>query len=159
MTLWRHHYGDDAFRAALRNEILQHAAVTPSYPSHNRGGWRSDETVLNWPIPEVAQLRLFIEEAVRAAYIDWPAQRLVAWAVVNRNGSQHHRHLHSAALSGIYYLDGDPGSACTVFEFGKAEVRVTPEPGLMVLFPSRTWHSVELHRSSAPRITIAFDAQ
>jgi len=116
--------------------------------------------VLDWPLAEIRQLQLFIEEAVRATHTEWRhAPRLVAWAIVNRNGSCHGRHLHSAAWSGIYYLDGDVGSACTVFEIDRASIRVAPEPGLMVVFPSNTWHSVELHQSPEPRITIAFDAK
>ena len=38
-----------------------------------------------------------------------------------------------------------------------AERHVTPEPGLLVLFPSYMWHGVERFEAAGPRITTPAD--
>lgn len=151
---------DAALLTTLRAAILDHETRRPSFPSHNHGGWRSDQTLFDWPLPEVTFVRDFIQTAVAEVHGVPRLWALKAWAVVNRRGCYHRRHVHTALWSGIFYLDGGIGSARTIFEPAHApDVYITPEPGLLVLFPSRTWHSVEEHNSDEPRITIAFDAR
>ena len=105
--------------------------------------------------------------------------RLCAWANVNRHGDRNESHDHSAEKdtlwSGIYYVDpgegGFPASGLTRFEDRSGvpkeilgnpdpferEHSVTPEPGLMVLFPGKLWHRVEPFLGPGPRITVAFN--
>jgi hypothetical protein len=40
----------------------------------------------------------------------------------------------------------------------EAEFSVTPEVGLLVLFPSYFWHGTLPFKSEEPRLTVAFDA-
>ncbi len=165
--IWQRQWDDPpTFHDALRIEILQRAASTPSHPSHNQGGWRSDDKLLDWPLDAVRALRTHLEQAVvevAATTARRYAYKLRAWAIVNRDGSYHRRHVHGESVwSGIYYVDpGDPGSdcACTVFETAPKPTRIAPVAGLMVVFPSMMWHSVEPHRGVGTRITIAFDAR
>jgi hypothetical protein len=163
-VIWQRQWDDPpTFRDALRTEILQRAASVPSHTSHNQGGWRSYDDVLDWPLDEVRQLRVRIDEAVAdlATASRKRARVFRAWAVVNRAGSYHRRHMHvESTWSGIYYVDtGGEDSACTVFEVAPEPIHVVPEPGLLVLFSSATWHSVEPHHGAGTRITIAFDAR
>jgi hypothetical protein len=162
--IWRRQWDDPlAFRDVLRAEILRRAASVPSHSSHNQGGWRSRDDVLDWALDEVRLLRTRIDEVVVDLATASRKRACVfrAWAIVNRAGSYHRRHTHAESTwSGIYYVDvGGADSACTVFEVDPAPVRITPEPGLMVLFPSTIWHSVEPHHGNGNRITIAFDAR
>jgi hypothetical protein len=164
-VIWQRQWNDSStFREALRSEILQRSVQGPSHPSHNQGGWRSREDALDWPLPEIALLREHIETAVADVQTATGMRlrqpfKFRAWAIVNRDGSYHGRHVHGMSIwSGIFYLDGDATSARTIFET-TPEVRITPVPGLMVIFPSMTWHSVEPHHGHEPRVTIAFDAQ
>jgi Putative 2OG-Fe(II) oxygenase len=102
-----------------------------------------------------------------------------AWANVNRHGDRNESHDHSGdedtLWSGIYYVDpgegGAPTSGHTRLEdrsgVPKEVIRnpdpferehsITPEPGLMVLFPGRLWHRVEPFLGCGTRITVAFN--
>lgn len=148
-----------ALHADLLAEIYRREASTPSHPTHNRGGWRSGEDVLTWPVPGIELLAAHLRASVTTMPRSWmlpPLRHWRAWAVVNRAGSSHGRHLHAqAALSGVYYLTD--GGAATVFELDPVE-RVVPEIGGLVLFAPRTWHHTEPHTDATPRVTIAFDA-
>lgn len=105
-----------------------------------------------------------------------------AWANVNTRGASNDSHSHfwgmrRTAWSGVYYVD--PGSSSsgagvegeTVFEdrvgvprpieadgrpFG-GELTVTPEAGMLLLFPGTLRHRVEPYRGDSERITIAWN--
>jgi uncharacterized protein (TIGR02466 family) len=105
--------------------------------------------------------------------------RVSAWANVNRQGDRNESHDHSGdkdtLWSGIYYVDPGEGGALasghTWLEdrsgVPKEVIRnpdpferehsITPEPGLMVLFPGRLWHRVEPFLGGGARITVAFN--
>jgi hypothetical protein len=140
----------------LYDAILLRAQYEPSHPSYNRGGWRSDEDLLMWPVPAIGQLH----DRVRAAFdeiANTSRKKWQAWAIVNRNGSHHERHKHSGDWTGIYYVTS--GSGDTVFEFPDRIERVTPEVGLLVISPSKVPHYVEPCFGGSPRVTIAFEAR
>lgn len=159
--LWKRQWEDSpSLLVELRDEILRREQRAPSYPSQNVGGWRTPEDVFVRPSQAAERLheraRQAIEDAAPGAKLE-----LRAWAVVNRQGSYHRRHVHGngAVWSGIYYVDpgGEP-SAATCFELKGGEVHIAPVAGLMIVFPAHVWHSVEPHRGDGPRITVAFDA-
>ncbi len=157
----RRRWGGSSLIEELRVEILRREKLAPSHASHNVGGWRSPDDLLDWPLDAITLFRAGIELAVDGAHRRPGAFTFKAWAIVNRAGSYHKRHVHGSEplWSGIYYVDtgGEP-SARTLLELNGGVVYVAPEPGLMVLFPPMTWHSVEPHHGPNPRITIAFDA-
>ncbi len=122
-----------------------------------------------------------VENPNESHFDDW---RLHAWANVNEKGAYNESHDHYSwsnlpLWSGIYYVDpgqlsdGGPVGGETVFELedpigiarpsednGDAfvhEVEITPEPGLMVLFPSTLRHRVEPYRGDSQRITTAWN--
>lgn len=163
--IWRRQWNESsAFLDVLRAEILRRAASEPTYYSKNVGGWRSHDDFFRWPLAEVAELRGRFAHAVAGLPVEHrtrPFRCDRAWAIVNRAGSYHQRHTHGEAVwSGIYYVDaGGVPSARTLFETVDGTVYVTPVPGLMTIFPSSMFHSVEPHLGDGLRITIAFDAQ
>jgi hypothetical protein len=133
--------------------------------SLNVGGWKSGEDFFAWPDAAVQELRQSIVEIVGA-------RSPVAWAMVNRAGSQHPRHQHRAAtLTGIYYVA--PGNAeaitPTVFECpcdgrpvrasDRYELEIEPHPGRLALCRGESWHRVPAYPGDLPRITIAFDVR
>lgn len=141
----------------LEQAILQRMAASQgrSTQSLNVGGWKSPEDFFSWPVPAVQKLRECVVELTNSA------QRLVAWAMVNRAGSHHPRHQHRAALlTGLYYVT--PGNeeevTPTCFECADGTVlEVEPHPGRLVIFRGETWHWVTPVVGDEPRITIAFD--
>jgi uncharacterized protein (TIGR02466 family) len=102
-----------------------------------------------------------------------------AWAAICRAGAYHAPHSHSGrAWSGVYYVDA--GTASTdyrlsgVLEFldpraGVEDVsapgdpygepvRVRPEAGLLVVFPSWLYHWVHPYAGQLPRISVSLNA-
>jgi uncharacterized protein (TIGR02466 family) len=84
-------------------------------------------------------------------------------------------HVHEGALlSGSFYLKVPPESGKFVFRDprpgvihgyvkgavpnGYRDIHLTPDAGLLVLFPCWMEHFVEPHNSDEPRIAIAFNA-
>jgi len=133
--------------------------------SLNVGGWKSGEDFFTWPDETVQALRATITEMVGVS-------SLVAWAMLNRAGSQHPRHQHRAAiLSGVYYVAAGSADAVTptIFEcpcddrlarsIQPYELAVDPHPGRLVLCRGATWHRVPKYLGNDPRITIAFDVR
>jgi hypothetical protein len=142
--------------------------------SINVGGWKSGEDFFSWSEQAVQELRQVIVETVGA-------KSPIAWAMVNRAGSQHPRHQHRAAiLSGVYYVtsgsadaitptifecpcDGGPGRFVRVARPTRGgdryELEVDPHPGRLVICRGEMWHRLPAYHGDLPRITIAFDVR
>lgn len=102
-----------------------------------------------------------------------------AWANVVRNGSYHKIHNHpDCDWSGVYYvaigspdpagppengmiefLDPRMGATTPSLEGPAAlpKLRIPPEPGLMLIFPSWLYHYVNTFHGTGERISIAFN--
>ncbi len=159
--------------------VMQMRAAHPKPAGRtNRMGWNSEDmAVLEQPL--FAPLR----EAVRAACAgvlremgvpDIPFD-LQSWINLHDRGGFNFLHVHEGSLlSGSFYLQVPPGSGKFVFRDprpgvvhgyvkgavpnGYSDIRLTPEAGLLVLFPCWMEHFVEPHDNDIPRITIAFNA-
>lgn len=139
----------------LREAILSRAARSQqSHPTLNRGGWRSGE-FFAWPDPTVAILYQAIARVVRVEQ----RRSLTGWAMINRRGSHHPRHVHQGAVAtGVYVVDpGGRPTTPTVFEIGGDEVPVEPRTARLLLFPADMWHYVPVLSTEGVRVTIAFD--
>jgi tetratricopeptide (TPR) repeat protein len=108
---------------------------------------------------------------------DRPEQALLrAWSVITEGDGFEGWHVHQFGwLSGVYYVqipdeirDGTGREGCIGFglpeelagpapaaSYGITTVR--PEPGLMLTFPSHTFHRTFSHQGSGKRICVAFD--
>ncbi|MEK9672949.1 MAG: tetratricopeptide repeat protein [Rhodospirillaceae bacterium] len=100
---------------------------------------------------------------------------LISWGVVLGDEGFHHMHIHDSGwLSSVYYIRvppsiaRQPNSDAGWLEFGpppptfptKAQhpsLRLQPEEGKLVLFPSSFYHGTLPFRDAAPRITVSFD--
>ena len=98
------------------------------------------------------------------------------WSVINKKNASNTRHIHSNNyISAAYYVKSpensgdivfhDPRSV-TTFRYPKISERNTlnsnvfsikPKEGLLVLFPSYLYHSVDLNRTEEERIVISFN--
>jgi uncharacterized protein (TIGR02466 family) len=173
-----------ALNARLRDTILERERTTPSVAKSNQGGWQSPPDFFLWDEPVVADLSLFVMNAVNiaTARIQIPAHpriefQLFGWAAVNRKGHYNTTHVHPMSTwSGTYYVDaGDeapdaPGAALefshpitaspmTFFPGILPSARlVRPETGMILLFPSYLQHSVRMYTGERPRICVPFNA-
>lgn len=144
----------------------------------NRGGWNSKGHDL-LADPVFADLRDAVLGQCGKALGEMgavdPEFELQSWANVHDRGGFNFLHLHDGCLlSGTFYLQVPQGSGDLVFRDPRPgvlngarkgpqpnackDVRLRPEPGLMVLFPHWLEHYVDVHESDAPRIAIPFNA-
>ena len=111
--------------------------------------------------------------------------RLDAWANVNRWGDYNEAHVHpSSHVSGVFYID--VGGAASATSAGRlvfrrpfsnladlvrgdiealepwwqgTDLELHVQNGTLILFPSALQHWTTAHRSHAPRISVAFNAE
>jgi uncharacterized protein (TIGR02466 family) len=102
---------------------------------------------------------------------------LRGWSLVARDGKYHDWHIHRAGwISGVYYVTAPAAEGINkrqpgVIEFGLRPVagnddklrsyrwQVTPEPGMLLLFPSYYAHRTWPTGVAEPRISVAFDVR
>jgi uncharacterized protein (TIGR02466 family) len=176
----------DAMNDELRALILSGEGAQPSLGRSNIGGWHSRPDFLDRPQPAVAALTTWLTWALRRM-IDATAGpgafkgtlSLSAWAAICRSGAYHAPHSHpDSAWSGVYYVDAGtphpdhPLSGVLEFLDPRAgveavtapgdpygePVRVRPEDGLIVVFPSWLYHWVHPYVGNTPRIAVSFNA-
>jgi uncharacterized protein (TIGR02466 family) len=175
-----------AMNQDLRALILAEEATYPSLGRSNIGGWHSRTDFLNRPDPAVEALTTWIAWALNRM-VDATAgtgsfrgtMSISAWATVCRAGSYHAPHSHpDSAWSGAYYVDAGTnnpdGSLGGVLEFLDPRagveavtapgdpygepVRIRPEAGLLVVFPSWLFHWVHPYAGRTPRVAVSFNA-
>jgi len=183
----RFHVPDaDAMNQELQALILAEEARYVSVGRSNIGGWHSRTDFLNNPEPAVAALTTWLTWAV-SRMIEATAGpgsfqgtlSVAGWASICRAGAYHAPHSHpDSAWSGVYYVDAGSRHPCRalsgVLEFLDPRagveavsapgdpygepVRVRPEAGLIVIFPSWLYHWVHPYAGRSPRIAVSFNA-
>ncbi|MBS0381339.1 MAG: hypothetical protein JSR56_02810 [Proteobacteria bacterium] len=159
--------------------VLQMRAASPEPAGRtNRQGWNSqDMAVLEQPVfaPLRDAVRTGCASAMRDMGVSGIPFDLQSWVNLHDRGGFNFLHVHEGSLlSGSFYLQVPPGSGRFVFRDprpgvvhgyvkgavpnGYSDIHLTPEAGLLVLFPCWMEHFVEPHNSDVPRITIAFNA-
>ena len=171
-----------ALVTALRDGDAEAPAVTRS----GVGGWRTGDDFLESEAPVVRELRDLMAGAVtemlavaKPGAIEGRITRLYGWANLNRPGDYNTTHSHpTSQWSGVYYasvgqsdvarpLSGviefqDPRGAPQAqpfpgFDLGH-KLRLVPEAGLLMVFPSWLLHMVHPFHGQGERISIAFNA-
>ena len=154
--------------AAIRDKAANDAGQVRS----NVGGWHSEDDLLTWPGAAVQALDTAMRQAVdhMMALVTQrqqleTSQTSKAWANICRAGNYHLPHSHATYhWSGVYYVDAGrpapdhPQSGVLEFQdprgavemagtpanpFGRT-VPVTPQDGMMVVFPSWLLHWVRV---------------
>jgi len=147
----------------------------------NFNGWHSKDFDLNDEVPK--KFINAVSSNIKTAFIDmdWDIEKQIIkiksiWAIINEKGASNERHHHgNSALSAAYYVRApkdcgdivfyDPRPA-PVFSHPIAKKpnilnatvnSITPDEGLLVLFPSYLDHSVKPNLSSNQRIVISFN--
>ena len=171
--------------AALKAAILARREQASGVSLSNVGGWQSDPDIMSWPVPELAQLKQWIDQAFgmimgrELETTEFKSRHAIGgWANINEYGDYNRTHIHSNHhWSGVYYVDlGDPSPeigpngaiefldprpAVGVFDLPGVTATGTwtilPEPGLMLMFPSWLRHAVLPYYGEGMRITIAFN--
>jgi uncharacterized protein (TIGR02466 family) len=175
----------EAMNQELQTLILAEEASYLSLGRSNIGGWHSRPDFLNRPEPAVGALTNWVtwvvSQAVGAttgAGVFKGHLSVWAWATICREGSYHAPHSHpDSAWSGVYYVDSgnfNPNRKLSgVLEFLDPRVgveavstpgdpygepvRIRPESGLLVIFPSWLYHWVHPYAGQSPRIAVSFN--
>lgn len=159
------------------------------YGAASTDTWRIDQPAFRHSvaIPQLQALirHAVIDHVSRLDLHDapWVALRpenavLHNWCVLTDADGFEEWHVHQNGwLSGVYYIDvppavrtGDGREGCIVFGLPEdivgddaaaayGETVVRPEPGLLLLFPSHTYHRTFAHGCDDRRICLAFDVQ
>ena len=181
--LWRWSHPSPADLDRFAEHILRLQQRDPVGLSRtNQGGWHSSTALLN--DPELHDLFSWLSRCCLEAMqsFGWDFNQAVpifnnAWAMVNRRGHGNRAHLHANSLfSGVAYLRVPPDSGAICFldprggaqmlmpplmaeasEAARGRHRVTPENGLVLLFPGWLWHEVEPSASDEARICVSFN--
>jgi uncharacterized protein (TIGR02466 family) len=175
----------ESINPLLAKIILEAAQTYPSQGKSNVGGWRSRNDLFHWPVDEVKELGSWIMHCVRQIIEGSVSSdrfrgtlSAVGWASVCRTGNYNAPHIHpESAWSGVYYIDtGDPDSTIPLSSclelldprsaaggvttpgdpFGHP-VRIAPQAGLLIFFPSWLTHWVHPHSGPKERIAISFN--
>ncbi|KAA6183658.1 hypothetical protein F2Q65_15145 [Thiohalocapsa marina] len=88
------------------------------------------------------------------------ALRCGFWLNAMHPGQRTSRHTHDEndeQLSAVYYVTAPPNAGDILFHDHPFQTRVTPTPGLLLLFPPDLLHSVEENHSPDLRLSIAFN--
>ena len=147
----------------------------------NSNGWHSKDFDLNDDTPK--KFINAVSSNINTAFndMDWDIEKQIIkiksiWAIINEKGASNERHHHgNSALSAAYYVCApedcgdivfyDPRPA-PVFSHPIAKKpnilnatvnSITPNEGMLVLFPSYLDHSVKPNLSSNQRIVISFN--
>jgi len=144
-------------------------------------GWHSEDFDLENEQPKyfINSISTNLNEAFKDMGWDVKNQEVKVtsmWSVINKKNASNARHIHSNNyISAAYYVKTpenggdivfhDPRSV-TTFRYPKIAENNTlnsniftiqPKEGLLVLFPSYLYHSVDLNRSEEERIVISFN--
>jgi uncharacterized protein (TIGR02466 family) len=175
----------EAMNQDLEAIILLEEGSYSSLGRSNIGGWHSRPDFLNRPEAAVGALTTWVTWAASkmvhatTGLGAFKGQLSVsAWATICREGAYHAPHSHpDSAWSGVYYVDAggfNPNRPLSgVLEFldprvgveaintpgdpSGDPVRVRPESGLLVIFPSWLYHWVHPYASQSPRIAVSFN--
>ena len=175
-----------AMNEELRALILAEEHGYASLGRSNIGGWHSRTDLLNRPEPAVAALTMWVIWGV-SQMVDATAGpgrfkgtlSVSAWATICRAGAYHAPHSHpDSAWSGVYYVDAgtespdcpssgmlellDPRAGAEAVSapgdpYGEP-IRIRPEAGLLVIFPSWLYHWVHPYAGRTERIAVSFNA-
>lgn len=147
----------------------------------NVKGWHSKEFDLQ--SPSLKKFLNSLNPEISSAINDmgWDTNNQIVkitsmWSIINKQDSFNERHHHgNSALSAAYYVKADRDSGDIVFydprhaftfshpinsqinELNGQTKSVTPQSGMLVLFPSYLDHSVNPSNSTEDRIVISFN--
>lgn len=186
IPLYRYRVEQAGLNEALSKEIAARRKAEQGIENRNRLGWQSEHDFFQRQEEGHARLsRTFAEVTKQTIQLLDPAADfarfgvlLNGWVNINPPGGYNSPHQHSEAhLSGVYYVDvpkakSDSGGAIEFLSphpvrllstlirspLFSDRVRVQPEAGDLIVFPSQLLHWVHPNDSAKARVTIAFNA-
>jgi len=110
-------------------------------------------------LPEVTPVVRFAVAAARRC-LGVEHLRYGFWFNEMRPGHRTSLHSHEEndeLLSAVYYVRAPRDSGRLCLHDGPSQIMITPEAGLLVMFPPDTPHEVEVNRATGVRLSVAFN--
>lgn len=165
----------------LRREDLEGIATSNEYYTHGYTSFFSRNTLYNEP--GFKRLAAFIRQQAShyAARQFWDLQRFeplmtFMWCNVNGKNSYHAEHLHPFShISGVFYVSCAPDSGDISFKDPRPGrmmvpppvahsspensmvIKIRPEDGKLLMFPSFLEHSVAQNPTDTERVSVSFN--
>ena len=144
-------------------------------------GWHSpdlslkDEKMQNF-FQTISPMIKNVADDMRWDIKNFEVKILSCWSIINYKHAYNAAHIHANALiSSAYYVEApdkcgdiifdDPrpgatikkGPYSSVSEWNQGNIRITPKPGLLIMFPSYLTHHVQPNMSEKERTIISFN--
>lgn len=130
----------------------------------NVGGWHSP--IITGYVPELNELFYAILKKLKVLYKEVGVHESLepqigqAWANINKRGDYNQEHFHDGwFFSAVYYVEAPEDCGDFVAKYDSEEIRIKPETGKLLIFPSFVLHYVEPSNSDQDRISIALDSK
>ena len=179
--LWQSKYPEfKENKEIFLNAVMDYKDKNPSVEKSNISGYHSPETLQI--VPELKPLFGYIcQMAIKATndidFIDCDIALTSAWVNINDSRQcMNSEHIHGDVFSGVFYLKAPEGSgkltirnpainrmweganlALQKNQFTAESIRIEPEEGSIILFPSYLPHFVETNNHDEERISISFN--
>ena len=147
----------------------------------NISGWHSKDFDLSQKIPKIFIQSIMNNIQIALNDMEWDLEKQEVkvsnmWAIINQEGAFNQKHQHgNCDLSAAYYVSAHEGCGDIVFydprpapvfshpiakkpNILNATINsVSPQEGMLVLFPSYLEHSVKTNLSNKQRVVISFN--
>jgi hypothetical protein len=130
----------------------------------NVGGWHSP--IITGYVSELNELFYAILKRLRELHKEVGVHESLeqqiahAWVTINKRGDYNQEHFHAGwFFSAVYYVEAPEDCGDFVAKYASEEIRIKPEEGKLLIFPSFVLHSVEPSNSDQDRISIALDSK
>ena len=168
---------------ALDNDLLKQFAYARSSTDRGRvvsnyGGWQSRD-LSSGDCVEIDKMVSYLNGEVKecAAQVGLPPLSILnIWININPPGAYNHLHNHvGSVLSGVYYVDAEPGQGNIQFErndnaeyhlpvkvakdtyYTSTRATYACKTGALYIFPGWLKHSVQGNSSNTDRISVSFN--
>ena len=160
----------------LRDYLLKLSQSVPDRVSNNQNGvsyfdnkWLSQAQLHKSDNNDLQTLKTFAEQTANKKFRSTEPGLVISttsmWSIISEAGLTGSRHNHRGRVSGAYYVDagssGEPDGGLMQFynQPGSSHPShsFTPEPGLLLLFPSSLEHSVTAYTGESRRIVISLN--
>ena len=179
--LWQSKYPEfEKNKEIFLDVVREYKDKNPSVELSNISGYQSPMTLQK--VPELNSLFGYICRLAKKAtndidFIDCDIALTSAWVNINDSRQcMNSEHIHSDVFSGVFYLKAPEGSGKLVIknhtinqmwegckfalqknQFTAESIRIEPEEGSIILFPSYLPHFVETNNHDEERISISFN--
>ena len=167
---------NDKLYKLISNLYSQHAGRSES----NKGGWQSENIISELP-SFVDKIKPVVKEYMDEIKLNIELDITQVWANINKYKDYNAQHFHlQSNFTGVYFVKGEKQTGnlllhnpftnfnycwfngklvkiITPNQYNSQVVKIYPQPGKLIVYPSWLQHSVEPNLTNEERVSISFD--